>query len=108
MITLKNLDEFNSEIDKNEFVIIYFSHESCNVCKVLKPKIIALINESYPEIKLLYCNTVELPEIAGQNSVFAVPTIIAYVRGKEQFRRSRNIGISELKELIERPYSFIF
>jgi len=108
MKNLKNIEEFNKEIEENDFVLIYFSHENCNVCKVLKPKIIELIDSFFPEIKLFYCNIVDLPEIAGQNSVFTVPTIIAFTQAKEQFRRSRNIGIMELKELIERPYSFIF
>jgi hypothetical protein len=28
--------------------------------------------------------------------------------GKESFRRSRNIGVSELADLIERPYQMMF
>ena len=57
---------------------------------------------------MVYADTVRFPEIAGQNSIFAVPTIVAFLGGKEYFRRSRNIGLGELNELIERPYSMMF
>jgi hypothetical protein len=49
-----------------------------------------------------------LPEVAAQNRVFAVPTLLVYFDGREYIRKSRNIGIGELEREIERPYSMIF
>lgn len=106
--TLKSLDDLNNVIENEDAALIYFSHEKCNVCKVLKPKVAQMLENKYPKIKMFYADTVETPEIAGQNSIFTVPTIITYMAGKEAFRKSRNIGISELAELIDRPYSMIF
>ena len=103
----KSLQQLNETITKENFVLVYFSHEKCNVCKVLKPKVAEMLNKNFPKVKMIYADTVENPEIAGQNSIFAVPTIVTYVEGKEYFRRSRNIGIRELEDLIERPYSII-
>ncbi len=89
-------------------LLAYFSTETCNVCKVLKPKVADLIQASFPEIKMVYIQTDKLPEVAAQNQVFAVPTLLVYFEGREYIRKSRNIGIGELEREIERPYSMIF
>ena len=105
---LLNPKELESELDKEGAVLVYFSHEQCNVCKVLKPKVANLLEESFPKMEIFYADTVKTPEIAAQNSVFTVPTIICYFGGKETFRKSRNIGIDELGNQIDRPYNMIF
>ncbi len=102
-----NFEDFEYLINNKLFVLAYFTQEQCNVCKVLFPKIKETIEKEFSRIELIRIDTVKNPETAGQNSVFAVPTIIFFIEGKEHFRRSRNIGISELKDLISRPYSMI-
>lgn len=106
--SIENIEQLNTVIEKEDAVLVYFSHEKCNVCKVLKPKIAGLLQKKYPKVNMIYADTVKNPDIAGQNSIFAVPTIIVFVAGRESFRRSRNIGINELSELIDRPYSMMF
>ncbi|MFO7827320.1 MAG: thioredoxin family protein [Bacteroidales bacterium] len=104
---ITNFEEFNTA-QKNRGCLIYFSHQKCNVCKVLKPKIHQLLSDHFPEIKMFYCDTELYPEIAAQNSIFTVPTIIIFFDQKEFFRKSRNIGIQELTKDLERPYSLMF
>lgn len=106
--TIHTLEEFQTLIEKEDAVLIYFSHEQCNVCKVLKPKVAHLLHDEFPKMKMVYADTEKSPEIAGQNRVFAVPTIVVFIGGREAFRRSRNIGVGELSELIERPYQMMF
>jgi thioredoxin 1 len=108
IIQLKNLDELRSSVIKNKALLVYFSNTQCNVCKVLKPKIYELITEEFPLMQMYYCDTIESAEVAAQNSIFAVPTIVIYFDGKEFLRKSRNIGIMELQKDIERPYSLMF
>lgn len=105
---ISNFEEFKKVSEENDAVLFYFSHEQCNVCKVLKPKIQELIKQEFPKIKLFYCDTVKTPELAAQNSIFTVPTILVYFAGKESLRKSRNIGIMELKNELQRPYNIIF
>ncbi len=107
-IELKSLEEFEAAKKDNVAILVYFSHEKCNVCKVLKPKVAQLITEKFPEIKLFYADTVKFAEIAAQNSIFAVPTILIFFDGRESFRKSRNIGLGELESILERPYELIF
>jgi hypothetical protein len=59
-------------------------------------------------MQMYYCDTIESPEVAAQNSIFAVPTLVIYFDGKEYLRKSRNIGLLELQKDIERPYSLMF
>jgi len=105
---VEKLEEFSEIIEVNDAVLFYFSHEQCNVCKVLKPKVEEFVSSSFPKIELFYCDTIKSPEIAAQNSIFAVPTIMVYFAGRETIRKSRNVGIDELELELERPYRMIF
>lgn len=106
--TITSIEEYHFTIKSNQGVLIYFSHDKCNVCKVLKPKIKELLQKEFPNIKMYYTDTVLYPEIAAQNSVFTAPTILIFFEGKEFLRKSRNVGIEELKKEIERPYNLMF
>lgn len=105
---IKTLSEIEEIIKNEPAVLLYFSHEQCNVCKVLKPKIESLIESEFPLLKMYYIDTIMTPEISGQFGIFAVPTIIIYFDGSESYRKSRNIGMNELYELLERPYKMFF
>ncbi len=95
-------------ISSSDALLLYFSHDGCNVCKVLRPKLECLLNDNYPKFKFTYINTVEQPEVAAQFQVFTVPTVLVYFEGKEYFRFSRNIGLSQLEDAIKRPYHLLF
>jgi thioredoxin-like negative regulator of GroEL len=105
---VESFEAFLKLKEEEPALLAYFSTETCNVCKVLKPKVAELIHTSFPEIKLVYIQTDKLPEVAAQNQVFAVPTLMVYFEGREYIRKSRNIGIGELEREIDRPYSMIF
>jgi thioredoxin len=104
----KTFDDFNLYLKNIPGVIIYVSTPPCNVCKILKPKVISLISETFPKLKFFYLDAEAYPELSGQMSVFTVPTVIFYLDGKEWFRKSRNMSITELQNEIERPYSLFF
>lgn len=106
--TLNTYEEFQEVVQAQAAVLVYFSHEACNVCKVLKPKVVELIENEFPRIQVFYVDTVNSPMIAGQERIFAVPTLIVYFDGREYFRKSRNIGLDELRKDIERPYGMLF
>lgn len=106
--TLKSEMEFQDICQNEAASLFYFSHDECSVCKVLKPKVHELLADDFPEIKMYYVDIRKTPEISGQNSIFAVPTIIVYMDKHEIFRRSRNIGLGELEALISKPYKIFF
>lgn len=106
--SISSIENFIDTIENNQACLIYFSHDNCNVCKVLKPKIQKLLEADFPKMKMFYSDTVVNPEIAAQNSIFTVPTILVFFESKEFLRKSRNIGTIELRKDIERPYSLLF
>lgn len=108
MIEVKNSEEINKIIEENNWSAGYFSHDECNVCKVLKPKFESIVNENFPKIKLFYCNIEKIIESKGTFSVFTVPTVIFFIDGKEFIRKSRNISLPELTNDIERVYNLYF
>lgn len=97
------------EITKsNNAVCFYLSTPECNVCKVLKPKVIEMLEVDFPMISFCYVDLNKAKEISGQLSIFTVPTILVYFEGKETIRASRNMHIEELREQIDRYYKMIF
>ncbi|MFC2096337.1 thioredoxin family protein [Bacteroidota bacterium] len=106
--SITSIEEFNNITKTNPGTLIYFSHEKCNVCKVLKPKIHKLLQEDFPNIIMFFADTELYPEVAAQNSIFTVPTILIFFDGKEFLRKSRNFGIGELRKELLRPYDLMF
>lgn len=108
MIDIKSQVEFEEFIKNSEAALIYFSTPQCNVCKVLKPKVQELLNDKFPKIKMAYVDCEFLKEVSAQNRIFAVPTILVFLDGKEFIRKSRNISIAEFSEELQRPYELYF
>jgi thiol-disulfide isomerase/thioredoxin len=100
--------DLDKEIAENEAMLVYFSHDDCNVCKVLKPKVQELLEDSFPGMKFVYVNTHKQPDEAASKQVFAVPTILVYFEQREYFRFGRNVSLGELEAAIARPYGFMF
>lgn len=102
--TSENLLKPDINIAKVGIEILYFSTNSCNVCKVLKPKVIEIANK-YKDINFVYVDTENNPEIAANYSVFAVPTIILTIDGREYQRFNRNISMETFSESIDRYFN---
>ncbi len=105
---IDNLHEFNDFLLNNPGAVVYFSTPECNVCKVLKPKLKELLAGKFPELKFAYVDLHKAKELAAQNQIFAVPTILFFFDGKELFRKSRNVNLSILEKELERPYSLFY
>jgi len=102
------IDHLQNLINNESALMLYFTHEGCNVCKVLKPKIRQLLNEKFPKISFHEFDTEKSPEISAQLSIFSVPTILVYFNGSEFYRLSRHINVKELTLSLERPYNMLF
>ncbi len=107
MKTVKSFIDYE-KLKNNKAVIFYFSHDECNVCKVLLPKIKNLIHSDFPNIYLGYCDVKKYPDVASQNRIFTVPSILIFFEGKQYFQFTRNVSILEIAESIKRPYNMIF
>lgn len=84
----------------------YFKNDKCGVCVAFLPKM-ERIAEDY-KLELEIVDVLEKPEIAGQNMVFTVPTIIFYDDTENEIKRyARNFSELEIREYIERIYDIL-
>jgi len=108
MESIHSITEFDLILAENDAVLAYFSTEACSVCRVLKPKVIDMVSESFPKMKMIFVESDKLPELAAQNRVFTAPTVVVFFVGRETIRKSRAFGVDELRSEIQRPYSLLF
>ena len=104
---MQTISEIQATIDVNQAVMLYFSAPTCSVCHVLKPKLLEAIDANFDKFKVVDIDVSKEQEIAGQYSVFALPTIIVFLDGKEFFRKSRNMSVAEVVDAIKRPYDIM-
>ncbi|MCD6365981.1 MAG: thioredoxin family protein [Bacteroidales bacterium] len=105
---IKDFEHFQQVVKQNASILFYFSNDDCNVCKVLKPKVFELLQQYFPEIGFFYVDTKFLPDVAAQNRVFTIPTLLVFFDGNELIRKSRYIGIEEIRQELARPYEIMF
>jgi thioredoxin-like negative regulator of GroEL len=105
--------KLNSEQDFSAFIrnyplcAIYFSGPDCAVCAALKPKLFELLQYRFPKLVLgeVDCSTSQ--QLASQQLIFSIPTLIVYLDGREAIRKSRSFSLTELVEELDRPYGIV-
>jgi thioredoxin 1 len=106
--TIDSTAALQAFITSHAAAAIYFAGADCGVCQVLEPKVRALLRESFPRLAYARIATEQAIELAAQQGVFAVPTLLLFFDGRESFRYARNFSIGELKRDIARPYALFF
>jgi len=102
------MESIKEKIESTPALMVYFSGEFCSVCHDLKPKVFKAVEENYPQIETLEVSVDAHREIASQFEVFALPTLLVFLDGKEFIKKSRNFGVDELINELQRPYQLFF
>jgi len=89
--------EFSDVIASNEAVLLYTSMPDCSVCHALKPQVEKMLKE-FPGLPAVQADTSEVPELAGQLTIFSAPAVLLFLHGKEISRMARFVPIEELKK----------
>ncbi|MBU0631076.1 thioredoxin family protein [bacterium] len=105
---MQNIESINNIIKENPAVMLYFSAPTCNVCHALKPKLLAAIEENFNQFEIISVDISTDADIAPHFSVFAIPTVLVFLDGKEFLRKSRHMSVGEVVESIKRPYEIMF
>jgi len=105
--TLSDLNELNDALKNELAVVLYFSSPSCNVCHVLRPKLMEALEKEYPQIGRYHADIALTPEIAAEFQIFSAPTIIVFLEGREFIRKGRAMSVDGLLQEIERPYKLM-
>jgi thioredoxin-like negative regulator of GroEL len=104
---MAGLEALRSKVAASRGLLLYFFDNGCMSCLSLRPKVEALINTKFPEMKLVWINSREYPELPAAYGVFASPAILLFFDGSEYKRFSKFVSISELDKAIEKYYSII-
>jgi len=105
--TLESIEELNTKLKGELAIVLYFSSPSCNVCHVLRPKLMEALEKEYPDIGRYHADIALTPEIAAQFQVFSAPTVIVFFEGREFIRKGRAMSIDGLLQEIRRPYELM-
>ncbi len=108
METIYSIEGLRAALSDNKVAVIYYSNETCNVCKVLKPRIREMLDMQFPNAKMHYVDIEKSPVVSGQYRVFSIPTIDIYIDGKEHARFSRNVTMHDFEAAMRRPYDLIY
>lgn len=106
--TISKSQEFLEIVNSQLACLMYFSTNSCSVGEALDVKVQLLLKNHFPKMTFHYIDINASPELAASMNAFVEPTILIFFDGKESIRKSRNVGVFELQNAIERPYKLIF
>lgn len=104
---MQQIEDLKTIIDENLAVILYFSAPTCNVCHALKPKLFDAIEKNFDKFKIVEIDVSQEQEIAASFSVFAIPTLLVFLDGREFLRKTRHMSIDEVIREIKRPYDIM-
>ena len=104
---MQTIDEINNTIKNNMAVMVYFSAPTCNVCHALKPKLLEAIETNFENFKIVSVDVSISQDIAAYFSVFAIPTVLIFLDGREFLRKSRHMSVDEVIREIQRPYEIM-
>lgn len=104
---MQNIEDIKKIIEENLAVMVYFSAPTCNVCHALKPKLLEAIDSNFEQFEIVSVDTSIDQEIAASFSVFAIPTVLIFLDGREFLRKSRHMSVDEVIREIKRPYEIM-
>lgn len=104
---MQNIEEIQNSIQEHPTVMLYFSAPTCNVCHALKPKLLEAISKNFEKFEVISIDISTSQEIAAYFSVFAIPTVLIFLEGREFLRKSRHMSVDEVIREIKRPYEIM-
>ena len=100
MAKIANNEEAKKLIESGELVIVDFFATWCGPCQMFIP-VFDEYSEKNKDINFIKIDIDQSPELAGENRVTGVPTIIGFKDGKEISRFSGFKPIDELDKFVK-------
>ena len=93
------------ELASSGALFLLFGGPNCNVCKNLRPRLKALVEEHFPDMHGAYVDCEASPEICAQYGVFSLPVVKVYMEGMLIVEEAGAFSLKQLVQTLERPYS---
>ncbi len=104
---MQTIEDIENVIREELAVMVYFSAPTCNVCHALKPKLVEAMESNFDQMKILSVDVSATPEISSHYTVFAIPTVLVFLDGREFLRKSRHMSVAEVVDAVKRPYEIM-
>lgn len=99
---MKEIETFQQWLEvtqEDSKLLLFVETDNCSVCQGLLPQVEAL--EKTYDLPFYSVNAAQVPEMAGQLSLFTAPVVLLYLDEKEYARFARFVPMGELKHRIE-------
>jgi thioredoxin 1 len=104
---LESSADFAQFIQTRAMSAVYFTAPGCAMCGIIRPKLQGLLAKEFPAVGWGEVDCGAQPELAAQQRVLAVPTLVIYIDGREGLRKSHSFAIGEVAAALERPYGML-
>lgn len=99
MKTIKSFEHWLEVSAQEKQLLLFVKTNNCSVCDGLYPQI-EVLQDDY-DVPFYRVNVVDVPEVAGQLSLFAAPVVLLFNEGHEYARFARFVQADELKKRLE-------
>lgn len=96
MKDIQSFDAWQEAFESNPKGLLFVKTHGCSVCEGLRPQVEA-IEDDYPTVPFFKVNIAQVPEVAGQLSLFTAPVVILWESGREVQRFARFVPMQELQ-----------
>jgi len=94
------------KLKQEKFSFIHITTKDCNVCKVLKSKLINLADK-FEKSTFHSISLDDHEDAAGFFMAFTIPTFLVYSKGRELIRTGRNLNVDEIYTKLNRYHQMI-
>ena len=101
METLKSSDLLPHLLKRSQILLLQYGAESCLPCHGIQRKLDHW-HVLHPEGNCLYIPIETFGQLAAQEGIFTVPTVLVYIQGKLAMRESGYFSLDLLLSQIER------
>jgi thioredoxin 2 len=102
-VEVTNENAFEALIQRSALpVLVDFWAPWCGTCKMMAPELVKAASASAGQCVIAKLNTEDVPALAQQFAIHAIPTLILFERGREVARHSGALPAAAIRQFIER------
>lgn len=96
------MSNFNEIINADQPVLIDFSAEWCQPCKMMPPILKQVKQQFGDKIRILKVDVDKNPAVSQKWKIQNVPTLMIFKKGEMKFRQAGVIPVQQLSDIVKR------